>query len=86
MISLKDCLDYCDLTEDEIQAIANGANITPIEVCALVQECGDTPKDCRQILQYLQDYLEKVESHEGEQRSHEVHKAINHFVANHHFV
>ena len=86
MIRFKDVSDFCDLSEDEILAIAKGANITPIEVCALVQEVADTPKECRKLLKYLYEYLEKTESLEGEKRSHEVHEAINHFVSNHHFV
>lgn len=38
MLTFKDFTDYCDLSEDEIRAFSNGANISPIEACALAYE------------------------------------------------
>ena len=86
MLTFQDCSDYCDLSDDEIQGLLNATNTSPIEVCAMVQQYSDSPKECRKMVQFLQEYLEKVESKSGEKRSHEVHEAINHFVSNHHIV
>lgn len=86
MLTFEDCADYCDLNDDEIQAIINGTGLPPIEVCAMVQQYADSPQQCRKILQFLQEYLEKVESQSDAKRAHEVHEAITHFVSNHHFV
>lgn len=86
MLTFEDCADYCDLYEDEIQAIVNGTGLSSIEVCAMVHEHADSPQQCRKLLQFLQDYLEKVEMQADEKRAHEVHEAITHFTANHHFV
>ena len=86
MLTFQDCADYCDLTEDEVQAFSEGTGIPPIEVCAMVQEYADTPQQCRKLLQFLQDYLEKVEVDADAERSHQVHEAIHHFVANHHLI
>lgn len=86
MLTFQDCADYCDLYEDEIQGIINGANVSAIEVCAMVQEYSDSPQECRKMLKFLTDYLEKAESHSDEKRSHEIHEAINHFVSNHHLI
>lgn len=86
MLTLQDCCDYCDLSDDEVQGILNGANVTPIEVCAMVQEYADNPAECRKMLKFLQDYLEKVEQRSDAKRSHEVHEAISHFASNHHFI
>jgi hypothetical protein len=86
MLTFQDCADYCDLYDDEIQAITTGANISPIEVCALVQQHADSPKECRKMLKFLTDYLEKAEPNSDEKRSHEIHEAINHFVSNHKLV
>jgi len=38
------------------------------------------------MIKFLQDYLETVEAKSNEARSHEIHQAINHFVANHHLI
>jgi hypothetical protein len=86
MLTLEDCADYCDLGNDEIAGLAEGLGLPAIEVCAMVQEYADTPSECRKMLQLLHGYLEKVESQGDDQRSHEVHEAILHFAATHHFV
>ncbi len=86
MLTYEDCADYCDLSEDEMQALINGLGLPPIEVCAMVQQYADSPQQCRKMLSFLQDYLEKVESSSDAFRAHEVHEAITHFVSNHHFV
>ncbi len=86
MLSLKECTDFCGLTDDEVQAIEHGAHVTPVGACALAQSAEEKPKECRQLLKYMHEYLEYVESHEDTRRSHEVHEAIQHFVSTHHFV
>ena len=86
MLTLKDCSDYCDLSDDEIEGLLDATDVSPIEVCAMVQQYADNPKECRKLVQFLQEYLEKVESRSDEKRSHEVHEAINRFVSNHHIV
>ncbi|WP_210394600.1 hypothetical protein [Motiliproteus sediminis] len=83
MLTFKDCADYCDLSDDEIQGLLQGTHVSPIEVCALVQQYADDPRECRKMVGFLQEYLEKVERQADAKRAHEVHQAINHFVANH---
>ncbi|MCW8920281.1 MAG: hypothetical protein OQL10_08730 [Sedimenticola sp.] len=86
MLTLKDCADFCDLSDDELLGLLEGADMSPIEVCAMVQQSADTPSECRKMVNFLQSYLEKVESKGDSKRAHEVHEAINHFVSNHHMV
>lgn len=86
MLTLKDCADFCDLSEDELTAIQCVTHLPFVEACALVESMGNTPAGCRQLLQLMHQYLEHIEAQSDEQKSHEVHKAINRFVANHHFV
>lgn len=86
MLTFEDCADYCNLSDDEIQAFIDGVGLPPIEVCAMVQQYAESPQECRKMLRFLQEYLEKVESDGDAERSHEVHEAITHFVENHHFV
>ncbi len=83
MLTLKDCADFCDLSDDEILGLLGGAGMSPIDVCATVQQFADTPSECRKMVGFLQSYLEKVESKEDTERAHEVHEAIDHFVSNH---
>jgi hypothetical protein len=86
MLSLKECTDFCGLTDDELMAIEHGAHVTPVGACALAQAAEENPKDCRQVLKYMQEYLAYVEDHADTRRAHEVHEAIQHFASTHHFV
>lgn len=86
MLTFKDCADFCDLTDDEIQGLLEGAKLSPIQVCAMVQQYADNPRECRKMVGFLQSYLEKVEGQADAKRAHEVHEAINHFVSNHHMI
>ena len=72
--------------EDEIQGILKGTNVPAIEVCAMVQEHSDSPAECRKMLKFMMDYLERAEVHADAKRSHEIHEAIHHFVSNHRIV
>ena len=86
MLTFQDCADYCNLSEDEIQGILKGTNVPAIEVCAMVQEHADSPAECRKMLKFMMDYLERAEVHADAKRSHEIHEAIHHFVSNHRIV
>lgn len=86
MLSLKDCMDYCALHDDELSAIQRGAHVNALEACALAHEAEYNPRDSRQVLRYLQEYLEHVENKESAQRSHEVHQLIDNFISNHRLI
>lgn len=86
MLTFQDCADYCGLSEEEIQGIVRGARVTPMEACAMVRQYADSPKECRKMLNYLLEYMEDAEGRVDANRCHEIHKAVNHFADNHHFV
>lgn len=86
MLTYEDCVDYCDLTEDEVEALRDATHIPPIEVVAMVQQYADSPRECRIMLKFLLEYLEKVEQSADSKRSHELHDAISHFAARHHYI
>ena len=86
MLTYEDCSDYCDLSDHEVQGLINATNMTPIEVCAMVQQFADSPTECRKMVKFLMEYLEKMEAKGDANESHEIHTAIDHFVSNHHMV
>lgn len=84
MIRFQDCKDYCDLTEDEVEAIGISMHTTPVEACALAQKAEVSPEVCQTILKCMHEYLEHVESHEHDaEHVEEVRAAIERFVAHH---
>lgn len=60
MLSLRDCLDYCDLTDDEVALIAEHEDIPDSAAaqiaCGLVQ----TPEGVLLLTQYLWDLVDRA--------------------------
>lgn len=55
MLSLRDCLDLADLTEDEIAAIAQHENLPPIVALELGHQLLSTPEGARRLRQFIVD-------------------------------
>lgn len=55
MLSLRDCLDLADLTEDEIAAIAQHENIPPIVALELGHHLLRTPEGAQRLRQIIVD-------------------------------
>jgi hypothetical protein len=60
MLSIRDCLDYCDLTEDEVQLIAEHEGIP--DVAAAQMACGlvQTPEGVLLLTNYMRDLIERA--------------------------
>ena len=86
MLTLKDCADFCDLNFDDLMAIEEFAHLSPVEACAYIEELSATPRGCRQLLEMMQEHVERVEKGSNNERVREAHEALNHFAATHHFV
>ena len=62
MLSIRDCLDYCDLTDDEIALIAEHEDITDAAAaqiaCGLVQ----TPEGVVLLTRYITELMSRAEN------------------------
>lgn len=84
MLSMQDCLDYCDLSEDEIRSIAHHEHISfeaaAQMACSLAQNCAGE--------QVLRDMLEEVVCEAAGGGSAEdlrlAEQAFFHFAEHHH--
>lgn len=61
MLSMRDCLDYCDLTDDEVSLIAEHEDIT--DVAAATMACGlvQTSEGTVLLTQYMEELLERAQ-------------------------
>ena len=61
MLSMRDCLDYCNLTDDEVALIAEHEDIP--DAAAATIACGlvQTPEGVLLLTQYLSEALERAE-------------------------
>lgn len=62
MLTLKDCLDYCGLTEDEIRVIAEHEQLPDIVAVELGHTLLHTTRGMRIIQRYIQDNISDAES------------------------
>lgn len=60
MLSIRDCLDYCDLTDDEVQLIAEHEDIPDVAAAQLVCGLVQTPEGVVLLTRYMQDLIERA--------------------------
>lgn len=60
MLSLQDCLDLSDLTEDEIQLIGARANVPQIVAAGIGHQLLKTARGRHQVRQLILDALEQA--------------------------
>ncbi len=86
MISIIDVYDYSDTSEEEVSAILNTCNESPIEACAMTLQASNDPQLSRELLQHYHERLEEIEKNEDSDGSRKMHDAIEHFTATHHYI
>ena len=85
MLTYEDCIDFCNLTEEEVRALQESENVPALEACIRAHGLADNPRGCRQFLKYLQERLEQVEAINDRKASRQVHDAMKHFTSTHHY-
>ena len=60
MLSIRDCLDYCDLTEDEVALLAEHEGIPGCAAAQLICGLVQTPEGVALLTRYLLDLVERA--------------------------
>lgn len=83
MLSIKDCLDYCDLTEDEVSLLAEHENIPDAAAaqiaCGLVQ----TDQGVLVLTRYLLDMAERASAGGEVEKAQQAVELCNRFMHDH---
>lgn len=83
MLSIRDCLDYCDLTDDEVALIAEHEGIPDVAAaqvaCGLVQ----TPEGTLLLTRFMTDLLERAERAGEQEKATRARAVIARFSADH---
>ncbi|WP_372831778.1 hypothetical protein [Pontibacterium sp.] len=82
MLTYEECLDMCDLTSDEVDAIAEHEHVDPIIALAFGQYMINHEGE-QKIKRIILDDIEKA--HREGNRGHEalLQKVLEHFIATH---
>jgi hypothetical protein len=84
MLSTRDCLDYCDLTEDEVALIAEFEGIPDITaaqvLCGLVQ----TDDGVQLLARWLRELIEYADAAGMSEKAQRARHEFKHFTLAHH--
>lgn len=83
MLSLRDLLDYCDITDDQVALFAEHEGITDAAaahtVCGLVQ----TPEGVTLLTGYMLDLVDRAERGGDKKRAARARRVCARFMADH---
>jgi hypothetical protein len=83
MISLEDCIAFCDLTEAEVLAIAEHEHIPEIAAAALGQYLLCQEHGAEAIRDMLRDDIRDALARDDRQHARELFMALRHFLSHH---
>jgi hypothetical protein len=83
MLSIRDCLDYCDLTEDEVSLFAEHTGIP--EGAAAQMICGmvQTPEGVLVLTHYMLDLVERANAAGDPEQLERARALCKRFMADH---
>lgn len=83
MLTLDDCLAFCDLTEDEIKAVAEHENLPEIVALELSQYLVQAPDGVPRLKRMILDDLEAARARGDEAHVLKLRYVLHHFVQTH---
>ena len=83
MISLADCIAFCDLNEAEILAIAEHEQVPAIVACALAEQLLQSDQGLEQIRAMIRDDIRAAIARGDKQHARELIAAMHHFLTEH---
>lgn len=83
MLTLEDCLGICELSEDEIRAIALHEHIPEIVAAEMGQYLVHAPDGTRRIKRIILDDIEEQDRRGHTEQADNLRLVLAHFIASH---
>ena len=83
MLSMRDCLDYCDITDDEVALIAPASKASRTCGCAGRLRTGTNPKGVLLLSRYMSDLVDRAERTGQHDKAVRARAVIARFIADH---
>ena len=84
MITLKDCCDFCALTEDEVDAIAEHEHMPEISAAELGGSLLQSDEGISEINRFIRENIANAKFHDRPARAIELERVLAHFTETHH--
>ena len=83
MLTYEDCLGICDLTEEEIEAIAEHEHIPEIAAMELGEYLVNSEDGVPKIKKIILDDIKNAENSGDKEHATKLRKILKHFIATH---
>ena len=83
MLTLEDCLAFCGLTEDEVNAIAEHEHVPEMAAVGLAQYLSESPGGCERIRAMILDDIAEARRRHRRDHAHELIGVLRHFLETH---
>lgn len=83
MLTLNDCLSLCELTEDEVQAIASHEHIPDVVAAELASYLIHSPEGVPMISRIILDDIEEAANRGNSQEVEKLRVVLKHFIVTH---
>lgn len=83
MLSIRDCLDYCDVTEDEVELVAEHEGILDAAAAQLVCGLVQTPEGIVLLTRYMLDLVDRAEQRGDHDKAQRALAVCARFMADH---
>ncbi|MBL8482397.1 MAG: hypothetical protein JNJ60_09385 [Rhodocyclaceae bacterium] len=83
MLTLQDCLDYADLSPEDVSAIAEHEHVPEVVAAEMGAQWVQSDSGCYRIVTCMMDNIEHAEAHGDQRKAHEQEEALRHFVHAH---
>lgn len=83
MLSIRDCLDYCDLTDDEVGLIAEHEGIPDGAAAQIVCGMVQTPEGVLVLTNYMKDVIDRATERGELDRARRAKDICARFMADH---
>lgn len=83
MLSMRDCLDYCDLTDDEIALFAEHEGIPDAAAAQVVCGMVQSPEGVVILTSYMKDLVDRATERGEAERAERARKACARFMSDH---
>ena len=84
MLTLKDCCDFCALTEDEVDAIADHEHLPEISAAELGGSLLKSKEGIGEIHRFMREDIANAEFHHHPEKAIELERVLAHFLETHH--
>jgi hypothetical protein len=84
MITLKDCGDFCALTEDEVDAIAKHEHMPEISAAERGGSLLQSEEGVREITRFIREDIANAKLHDHPAKAIELERVLAHFMETHH--